>query len=143
MRFLAKSLCTIAAILTLALPAAAGETPAEQASGKVPDCLVKVESPIQHTPTLTSASFPNSSERSTAAASESEMDPAMAAWLARLDANGPVKSACCCGISYPETMSISCGGGRACQYRRTCTTCYGCGSWSLTSMGGCGGCPLP
>lgn len=142
MRFLAKSLCTLAAILTLALPAAAGEAPAEQASGKVPDCLVKVEPPIQPTPALTSAKLPSSSEMSTAAAPKAETDPAMVAWLARLDAN-PSKSACCCAITYTETTSAGCGGGRACQYQRTCATCYGCGAWSLTSMGGCSACPIP
>ncbi len=141
MRFLAKSLSTLAAILILALPAAAGEAPTDQASGKVPDCLVKVESPI--------AKLPNSSEMSTAAemstadAPEAVTDPALVAWLARLDASGPSKSACCCGITYTDSMSIGCGGGKACQYQRTCATCYGCGSWSLTSMGGCSACPAP
>lgn len=143
MRFLAKSLCTLAAILILALPAAAGEAPSEQASGKVPDCLFKVGSPIQYTPALTSSKLPNSPQRPTANAPEAVTDPGMAAWLARLDAGGPIKSACCCGITYTETTSAGCGGGKACQYQRTCTTCYGCGPWSLTSMGGCGGCPIP
>jgi len=142
MRFLAKSLSTLAAILILALPAAAGEAPTDQASGKVPDCLAKVESPIQHTPALTPAKLPNSSEMSTAAAPKAVTDPALVAWLARFDA-GPSKSACCCAITYTDTMSIGCGGGKACQYQRTCATCYGCGSWSLTSMGGCSACPAP
>lgn len=143
MRFLAKPLCTLAALLTFALPAAAGEAPAELASGKAPDCIVKVESPIQHTPALTSAKFPNSSEVTTADARKVQTEPAKVAWLARLDAGGPGEAACCCGITYPETMSVSCGGGRACQYERTCAVCYGCGNWRLTSMGGCSGCPLP
>jgi hypothetical protein len=142
MRFLAKSLCTLAAILTLTLPAAAGEAPAGPALGKVPDFLVKVELPVQHTPALTSAKLPNSSEMPTAAP-EAVTDPATVAWLARLDANGPSNAACCCGITSTETTSAGCGGGKACQYQRTCATCYGCGSWSLTSMGGCSSCPTP
>jgi len=142
MRFLAKSLCTLAAILTLALPVAAGEAPNEQASGKVPDFLVKVELPIQQTPALTSAKLPNLFEMP-AAAPEAVTDPAMVAWLARLDASRPSNAACCCGSSYTETTSAGCGGGKACQYQRTCATCYGCGAWSLTSTGGCGACPTP
>jgi len=138
MRFLAKSLFTLAAILILALPAAA-----DQASGMIPDCLVKPESPIGHTAALSTAKLSNPSEMSIADAPEAVTDPAMVAWLSGLDAGGPSQAACCCGITSTETMSIGCGGGKACQYKRTCATCYGCGSWSLTSMGGCGGCPTP
>lgn len=142
MRFPVKSLCALAAIFTLALPVAAAEAPAQEASGKAPDCVVKVESPVQHTPALTSAKLPNSSETPAVNAPKPETDPAMVAWLARLDASG-VKSACCCAITYTETMSLSCGSGRACQYERLCATCYGCQQWRLTSTGGCGSCPTP
>jgi hypothetical protein len=127
MRLLAKSLCTLAAILTLAIPAVAAEAPADQA-----------------TPAPASVSLQSSPEMSTATAPAAVTDAAMVAWLSQLDAGGrPSQAACCCGITSTETMSIGCGGGKSCQYQRTCATCYGCGSWSLTSMGGCSACPTP
>ena len=115
MRFLAKSLYAFAAILTLALPAAAGETPAEQPSGKVPDCVVQVESPVQQTPRLTPAKLPL---------------PPEVAWLA-------------CSGAKTETTSAGCGGGKACRYERTCYTNCPCTQWVLVSFGGCGACPTP